>query len=383
MKLSREYLQVLVDEIYSTYKVDSEITSPDGTLIAGNKKKVPKIPDIEAGDKYVCVKTPIILEERCLGYLYTSGDEDVNKEILKIIMLSIKTSIQYEMNRDHASKTRDEELFLRNLISGNSISDDEVIREWGNQSGYDINMPRSAIVIELIPKRAEHFNINLGYENSIDDMRRIIRNEVKNNKYINNQDLVLVYNDEYILVLKSFFDMLDKDRKYKALDRICNSIYDDIADNKLFQISIAYGRLVDKLSNIRLSYTDSIEILDLSKQIDNSSGVFSIQDFIFEDLVYNMNEYLLDKFIRPIAACIMAAEKRLKIDICRTINFYIECNCSVSDTAKKLYLHRNSILLRLNKISKITGLDIINNTSHLFLLKLVVTYISINPPDLH
>lgn len=373
--LSKEYLQVLVDEMSSNYKVDMEIIDLDGSIIACNKKE--RVNHLHKND-ISGMTTPIVFEDKCYGSFFVSGIENNNKEMVKAMLIATNTAIQYELIRASANNSRNEEYLIRELISGKVNQDDEVIKEWGNQLGYDINMPRAVILIELIPKKTQHFNINLGYENSVDDMRRIVKNEVRNNKYLNNQDIVLFYKDEYLLVIKSFFDMLDRERKYKALDKICQSLNDDIAENKLFQISIAYGRLADKFAKIKSSYDDALEILELSKRLKRQPDVFSIQDFIYEDIVYNLNENILDKCLSPIISIILTAEKKSKIDICKTVRCYLESNCSVSETAKKLFLHRNSIILRLEKISKITGLDIVNNISHLFLLKLAVTYIEIN-----
>lgn len=272
-----------------------------------------------------------------------------------------------------------EEYFIKDLFSLKRDMDAADIIVQGTNLGYDMNLPRLVITIDLQPKGNEYFNINLnlGYDSSVEYMREIIKKKVRENEFLNNQDIVSFYGDNCIVVVKSFLDANNREMKYNALDKICNSIYGEIEENRLFIISIAYGRLTDRAENIKLSYKDTREIIDINKRLKKPAGVLSIKDIIFEDIVYNLNEGIADKCIDPIVSKICGSCRNAGIDIFNTIECYLENNMSISKTAEKLFLHRNSVILRLEKIKSITGLDITNNISHLFLLKLAIAYIKI------
>lgn len=232
--------QVVVDRAASDFETEIEIIDLNGIIIASSRRdRINQTNNIvfnmlkeKSGYlDYKCELTDISgggyaieYNNKLLGVLFIFGDRHDNKDIINLVTMIIKISIQYEVTRGQSIiEPRNEECFVRDLLSTKIDTENGEIITWGTRLGYDMNLPRAVIVIDLQPKENEYFNINLnlGYDNSIEHMREIVKNKIRDNEFLNIQDIISYYRDGCLLVIKSFLDINDRENKYKALDKIC------------------------------------------------------------------------------------------------------------------------------------------------------------------
>lgn len=122
-------------------------------------------------------------------------------------------------------------------------------------------------------------------------------------------------------------------------------------------IEIGVSAVVKNLFDINIAYLQAVNALRMSKNYNSSHGVHAYKDYVFvkmlEDIPkFKLSEYL-ETLITPDAKAIFRDD-----DTLLTAESFLEKDLNVSETARSLYMHRNTLIYRLDKIEKETGLDI-------------------------
>ena len=141
-------------------------------------------------------------------------------------------------------------------------------------------------------------------------------------------------------------------------NEIEKNIYDAIYSELFYEPKIGVGTVVDNIKDIHKSYSKALESLKLGKTFNIEKNIFYYRDFALPALINNMNhknlENLYVNMTNGLDEILLNSELKLT-----AIKFF-ENNLNISETAKKLYIHRNTLIYRLNKIKKISGYDLRN-----------------------
>lgn len=160
------------------------------------------------------------------------------------------------------------------------------------------------------------------------------------------QDLITTIYGDDVIVIGTFEDIWDEAR----------GIYDSIVSELYCKCSIGYGDIAYRVESIKKSYEEAKECIRLGKIFGIKEEVFNYNKLLFEKIVYNVNDKvkneLMDKFKEKFSI--------FDIEMINTIEEFVNCDLNISDAAKKLYIHRNTLIYRLDKIAKETDFDIRN-----------------------
>lgn len=156
-------------------------------------------------------------------------------------------------------------------------------------------------------------------------------------------------------ILVKFFDATaDEYRSFtEYAEFLHRTIYEEIGVQTVFSI----GGTVKTIADLSTSFSQASSAQRMSDSIKTGGAVYSFKDFVlikmFEDLPkYKLNEYLeslMDSAARDIFS---------DTEMMETAEAFLENSLNVSETSRKLYLHRNTLTYRLDKIEKTTGLNI-------------------------
>lgn len=134
------------------------------------------------------------------------------------------------------------------------------------------------------------------------------------------------------------------------------SIRDAIISNLFCECTISYGRTINDEYELKEAYKEAKEALVLGKKFSLKEGVLNYNKLLFEKIVYNIDPNLkrefLDKFKEKF--------NQFDSEMINTIEEFIKSGLNISESARKLYIHRNTLIYRLDKIKKETGFDIRN-----------------------
>lgn len=134
------------------------------------------------------------------------------------------------------------------------------------------------------------------------------------------------------------------------------SIRDAIISNLFCECTISYGRTINDEYELKQAYEEAKEALALGKKFSLKEGVLDYNKLLFEKIVYNIEPNLkrefLDKFKEKF--------NQFDSEMINTIEEFVKSGLNISESARKLYIHRNTLIYRLDKIKKETGFDIRN-----------------------
>lgn len=202
-----------------------------------------------------------------------------------------------------------------------------------------------------------------GREDAFYKMREILPNIVKGysmlmvnvqgNKYealniikqlYSKQEVINVIFKEMIIIVGAFKEPCEHAR----------SIRDAIVSDLYSKCYITFGDLFYDEKTFKKAYENALESMILRRRFKIKDDVLHNKKLLFEKVVYNVDNKLKEEFLEYFE------EKFNNFDteIISTIDEFIKCNLNISDCAKKMYIHRNTLVYRLDKINKEMGLDI-------------------------
>lgn len=158
------------------------------------------------------------------------------------------------------------------------------------------------------------------------------------------QDILgMIYGDNIILL--GAFDEVEEHAK---------SVRESIASDLYCKCRISFGNIIYNIKELRKAYEEARECLLLSKKFDIRNEILYYDKMLFEKIVYsidnNVKQELLDRFRDRF--------NQFDSEMISTIEEFVNCGLNISDAARKLYVHRNTLIYRLDKIYKETGFDI-------------------------
>lgn len=113
--------------------------------------------------------------------------------------------------------------------------------------------------------------------------------------------------------------------------------------------------------------------LELSEQLNMQRNIVLFADLEFNYIFQNIPPAILSQFSSNLLGPLLQKEEQYIGEMLKTLDAYLEHEASVTDTAKALYVHRNTVLYRIDKMSELLGLDF-KKVSHLMQLKLALIF---------
>lgn len=163
--------------------------------------------------------------------------------------------------------------------------------------------------------------------------------------YSEGEAISLVYGDNIIIL--GIFDEINEHAR---------SIRESIVSDLYCRCYVGYGSIIHNIRDVKKSYEEAKSCFVLSKNFGIKEEILFYDKMLFEKIVYNINPEvkleLLNKFKDKF--------NLFDSEIINTIEEFINCGLNISDAARRLYVHRNTLIYRLDKITKETGFDIRN-----------------------
>ena len=166
------------------------------------------------------------------------------------------------------------------------------------------------------------------------------------------KDFVTAVDEKNIIVVKELTENETYDDLNKTADVIINLFRSDANCN----IHIAYGTIVNELKEVSRSYKEARMALDVGKIFFEDQDVIAYSQLGIGRLIYQLPIPLCKMFIKEIFGG--KSPDDFDEEILTTINKFFENNLNVSETSRQLYIHRNTLVYRLDKLQKSTGLDL-------------------------
>ena len=165
----------------------------------------------------------------------------------------------------------------------------------------------------------------------------------------------------------------------KDLETLAGSISDTLSGEFYTHAVIGIGSAVEGLKDIARSFKEAQVALEVGKVFDNEKTIVRYENLGIARLIYQLPTTLCETFLHEVFK--RGSIESLDQETLFTIQKFFENNLNVSETSRKLFVHRNTLVYRLEKIKKITGLDL-REFDHAIVFKIalmVKKYLKANP----
>lgn len=165
-------------------------------------------------------------------------------------------------------------------------------------------------------------------------------------------DYITAVDESNVILIKA----LAPEENYGRLEQIAQTIVDMMNMEAMLNVRVAYGTIVAELKEVSKSYKEAKMALDVGKIFYAEKKVTAYSTLGIGRLIYQLPINLCKIFIDEIFGSNVPAE--LDDETLTTINKFFENNLNVSETSRQLFVHRNTLVYRIEKLQKSTGLDI-------------------------
>ena len=143
---------------------------------------------------------------------------------------------------------------------------------------------------------------------------------------------------------------------FRELNKIAASIEESLRSGTESTVVVGIGTIATHLRDLAKSYKEAQISIDVGKVFDTEKYVINYENLGIGRLIYQLPTTLCEMFLQEVFKKnpIDALDKETLF----TIHRFFENNLNVSETARKLFVHRNTLVYRLEKIKKLTGLDL-------------------------
>lgn len=226
--------------------------------------------------------------------------------------------------------------FMQNILLGNML----VVDIYGKAKKHHIQeVPRVVFVIDT------------GSKNN--DMAMEL---VKNLADIRSKDFVTCVDQHSIVLIKDVSHIKPEEMEDR-LGKIASSLSDNLHMEAMIRVRVGYGNVVTQLPEIAESYQEARMALEVGRVFYAKYDTISYGKLGIGRLIYQLPMSLCNMFIKEVfgekVPDILDDEEAMS-----TINKFFENNLNISETARQLYVHRNTLVYRLERIEKAIGLDI-------------------------
>ncbi len=165
-------------------------------------------------------------------------------------------------------------------------------------------------------------------------------------------DYITAVDESNVILIKS----LEEGEGYEVVEQAAQTIVDMMSTEAMLNVRVAYGTIVGELKDVSKSYKEAKMALDVGKIFYVEKKVNAYNTLGIGRLIYQLPINLCKIFIEEIFGENVPLE--LDEETLNTINKFFENNLNVSETSRQLFVHRNTLVYRIEKLEKSTGLDI-------------------------
>ncbi len=140
------------------------------------------------------------------------------------------------------------------------------------------------------------------------------------------------------------------------LEKLARSIVDTLGSEFYTRVSVGIGTPAVGLKDLARSFKETQVALEVGKVFDTDKSIVSYDNLGIARLIYQLPTTLCEMFLREVFK--RGSIDSLDQETLYTIQRFFENNLNVSETSRKLFVHRNTLVYRLEKIKKLTGLDL-------------------------
>ncbi len=259
--------------------------------------------------------------------VFVEGQDKMAEKMSKLLAVSLgNIKSLYDEKYDKGS-------FIKNIILDNILPSDIYIKS--KELHFNIEEPRAVFLIKFLNKT---------------DMMPF---EMLQNMFPDkSHDYVISVGELDIVLVKELKPGVD----IREIERMAVNIADTISTEFYTRVAIGISTVVDNIKDLAKAYQEAQVALEVGKVFETEKNIISYENLGIGRLIYQLPTTLCDMFMQEVFK--KGSLESLDRETLMTIQCFFENNLNVSETSRKLFVHRNTLVYRLEKIRKLTGLDL-------------------------
>ena len=334
--VSTQILKNCIDELHAITKIEMSVYDGEGELLINTKDD--PIVDINVvksfiespADSQVVADNNLmkVFDDEELSYIVIAEGGVENSFMAARIAVS-----QIRMLSSAYKEKFDRNNFIQNLLMDNLLLVDVYSR--AKKLRVDTQSPRVVYVVE-----------------SGKEKDSVISELLKHMFTSHSGDFVTAIDENSVIVVKT----LESDSDNEEIYSIARSIVDTVNSEAMVNVRVGYGTVVNELKDVSKSYKEAMMAVDVGKIFYADRKVNSYNSLGIGRLIYQLPSNLCHMFIEEIFGDNDPAN--FDEEIVSTVYKFFENNLNVSETARQLFIHRNTLVYRVEKLKSLTGLDV-------------------------
>jgi len=259
--------------------------------------------------------------------VFCTGDDEIAKSFCQVAYVALNDAKTfYEEKHDRGT-------FVKNIIMDNILPGDIYIR--AKELHFATDAPRAVFLI----RQVGHSDVA-----TVDVLSGIFPDKL--------QDFVLSINETDIALVKQVGSNVTSE----DLEKIAASVEETLKNELRIKTIIGIGTVAEHLRELADSYKEAQTAIDVGKIFETEKSIMHYDNLGIGRLIYQLPTTLCEIFLREVFK--KNSLDSLDQETLFTINKFFENSLNVSETSRKLFVHRNTLVYRLEKIRKLTGLDL-------------------------
>ena len=282
--------------------------------------------------------------------LFVEGTDDQAAKFASLLAVSLSSIKQYY------DEKYDRNNFIKNVVLDNVLPGDIVVK--ARELHFNADISRVVFLISIVSA-----NEVSAYD--------VIQNLFPDK----NKDFVFNITETEIVLVKEIKAGIDN----KDLEKLARSISDTLSGEFFTKVNVGIGTPVTGIKDLARSFKEAQIAIEVGKVFDTDKTIVSYDNLGIARLIYHLPTTLCETFLKEVFK--KGSIESLDHETLFTIQRFFENNLNVSETSRKLFVHRNTLVYRLDKIKKLTGLDL-REFDHAIIFKIalmVKKYLAADP----
>ena len=259
--------------------------------------------------------------------IFVKGDDVLASKYASVL------SVAFSNIKFYYDEKYDRSNFIKNIILDNILPGDIYLK--ARELYFNSDVLRSVILIRIVePNDVSVYDV----------LQNLFPDKTK--------DFVININETDIALVKETKTGIES----KHIENLAATIADTLSGEFFVHAVIGVGSTVDNLKDLARSFKEAQVALEVGKVFDTEKTIVSYDNLGIARLIYQLPTTLCESFLKEIFK--RGSIDSLDQETLFTIQRFFENNLNVSETSRKLFVHRNTLVYRLEKIKKITGLDL-------------------------
>ncbi len=259
--------------------------------------------------------------------VFCEGDDEIATNACSFLGIHFLTIKQYY------DEKYDRNSFMKNIIVDNILPGDVLYRS--RELRLSVEAYRVVYLVRV------HQN---GESASVDVLKNLFPDR--------SRDFVVRIDDHDSVVIKEYKGASTKEE----ILQVAQDIVDTVQGEEMVSVSVGISTMVETIQELAQAYREARIALEVGKVFDTEKKIISYDNLGIGRLIYQLPTTLCELFLREVFK--KESINALDSETIGTIQKFFENNLNVSETSRKLFVHRNTLVYRLDKIKKLTGLDL-------------------------